>query len=281
MSYWETLLVILRRWRISVPAVLLAAGVGAGIFVVVPPSYEDTVQVLFLGSPNQPGEKAKVNPYLSLSSTLVLTAAVVQARLSTPQEVESLAALGATAQYVVIPDQSTPAPVLLLTTTSAHPAVATRTSQALVTEIQRILVDLQQSAGAPVSTWVNSAVISSLPEPKRKLNASIRPAITAAGGVFVLMMFVLFLFEGRRRRREQNPVPLDVPQHHPQAQPHPYPPLAAPATQPIPKLTPPPTLDHPATPVLTRHVPQLQGISGWSGTAKRNINGPADRDGDR
>src|SRR5687768_8212210 len=101
LSYWETLLVILRRWRITVPAVLMAAGVGAGVFFVVPPSYEDTVQVLFLGSPNQPGEKAKVNPYLGLSSTLVQTAAVVQARLSTPQEVASLAARGATALYEV------------------------------------------------------------------------------------------------------------------------------------------------------------------------------------
>jgi capsular polysaccharide biosynthesis protein len=205
LSSWETLLVILRRWRISVPAVLVAAGVGAGIFLVVPPSYQDTVQVLFLGSPNQPGEKAKVNPYLSLSSTLVQTAAVVQARLSTSEAVEILAAQGATADYLVTPDQSTPAPVLILTTTSGDPAVAARTARAMVTQIQRILVELQQSAGAPADTWVHSAVISTLPKPKRMLNTSIRPAITAAGGTFILTMFLLFLWEGRQRRREQAP----------------------------------------------------------------------------
>jgi capsular polysaccharide biosynthesis protein len=288
LSYWETLLVILRRWRISVPAVLMAAGVGAGVFFVVPPSYEDTVQVLFLGSPNQPGEKAKVNPYLGLSSTLVQTAAVVQARLSTPQEVDSLAAQGATALYLVAPDQSTPAPVLIVTTTSAEPATAARTTKAVVEEIKRVLVELQQAAGAPTDTWVTSSVISSLPAPERKLNASLRPAITAAGGFFILTMFVLFLIEGRQRRRVQEvtaqpaadplnlfqadpPPPSTIagpPQLLPQIQTLHQPP-PSPTTQPIPKPSDRPEssqpgsaerLQRPATGPI-RQVPQLSGIS--------------------
>jgi hypothetical protein len=265
LSYWETLLVILRRWRISVPAVLMAAGVGAGVFFVVPPSYQDTVQVLFLGSPNQPGEKAKVNPYLGLSSTLVQTAAVVQAKLSTPQEADSLAAQGDTALYVVTPDQSTPAPVLIVNTTSARPALAARTTKAVVLEIERVLVELQESAGAPAETWVHSSVISSLPEPKRKLNASVRPAITAAGGFFILTMFVLFLFEGRQRRREQEVAPgpateqeaAGQPEFDPQpADPQPAAPLRPQLLPQVQTLSPPPTSPTSPTSPTTQPIPQ-------------------------
>jgi capsular polysaccharide biosynthesis protein len=211
MSYWETLLVIMRRWRISVPAALVALIIAIGTFLAVPPSYEDSVQVLFLGSPTQPGEKALVNPYLELGSTLVSTADVIRLKVSTPQVVEALAKEGATAEYGVALDQSTPAPVLIVTSKAADPAVAQSTGRAVVKEIQATLQDLQEQAGAPRSTWVVTSVLSTLPKPERKLNVSIRPAIVASGGFLALTIFVLFLREGRLRRRTPESYPVARP----------------------------------------------------------------------
>jgi hypothetical protein len=180
---------------------VLAIASGGAAFLTTPPSYADSVQVLFLGSAHQPGEKALTNPFLEMGSTLVSTADVIGLRVSTAQTAQTLADEGATSDYEVALDQSTPAPVLLVTTKDADPGRARRTSQALVEKIQSILQALQLQAGAPPSTWVTSTVISSLPKPARKLTQSIRPAIVAGAGVFTLTMFVLFLLEGRSRRR--------------------------------------------------------------------------------
>jgi len=201
LSYLETLLVILRRWRISVPAVLLAFGAGGAGFFLIPPGYQDSTQVLFLASPITPGEKALSNPYLSMGSTLVSTADVIRLKVSTQQVTTDLAAAGARADYEVILDQSTPAPVLLVTTKDTDPAIARQTSLAVVQQIKIVLQGLQQQAGAPPATWVGSTVISSLPQPQRMLNTSLRPALVATVGVFAVTIFILFLLEGRDRRR--------------------------------------------------------------------------------
>lgn len=178
----------------------LALGAASGTFLVVPPSYQDSVQVLFLGSPNQPGEKVLTNPFLDLSSTLISTADVIRLRVSTPQIALSLADAGAGAEYEIALDQSTPAPVLIVTTEDADPTTARRTSLAVVARIQSVLESVQQQAGAPRSTWVASTVISSLPKPTRRLNQSLRPALAAGFGIFAVTTFALFLFEGRSRR---------------------------------------------------------------------------------
>ena len=216
------------------PAILLALATGGITFFLVPPGYEDSTQVLFIGSPNQPGEKVQSNPYLSLSSTLVSTADVIRLTVTTAQTAQALADQGATAFYDVSLDQSTPAPVLLVTTKASDPAIARRTGTAVVAEIARLLQDVQQQAGAPRSTWVATTVISQLPEPARKLNQSLRPAIGATVGVLALTLFGLFLLEGRRRtgsasrRRPSEPgsaANLPGVQGHPAAQAYP----AAPA----------------------------------------------------
>lgn len=199
MSYLEALLIIRRRWRLSVPAILLALGTGSMIFLVVPPDYRDTTQVLFIGSPNQPGEKSLINPYLQLSSTMISTADVVRVKVSTAQIAQKLAADGSPSTYEVVLDQSTPAPVLIVTTRDADPTRAQQTNRAVVSEIQRLLIEVQAAAGAPKSTWMSSSVISRLPEPRRELAQSLRLAIGAGLGVLAIAVLGLLRFEGRLR----------------------------------------------------------------------------------
>jgi capsular polysaccharide biosynthesis protein len=212
LSYLETLLVILHRWRLSVPAILLALVAGGTAFFLVPPGYEDSAQVLFIGSPNQPGEKVQTNPYLALSSTLVSTADVIRLTVTTEQTADALAGQGARAAYEVALDQSTPAPVLLVTAKGSDPQVTRRTNLAVVDEIQRLLDEVQLQAGAPRATWVSSTVIARLPKPVRKLNQSLRPAIGATVGVLAISFFGLFLLEGRRRRDTAQSNPKSVSQ---------------------------------------------------------------------
>lgn len=243
LSYLETLLVILRRWRFSVPAMLLAVGIGSMAFWVVPPAYEDSTQVLFLGSPKQPGEPDLINPYLQLASTLVSTADVIRLKVTTAQTAQELAANGFRAQYEVTLDQSTPAPVLIVITKDSDPNRARLTGRAVVDEIERLLEDVQRQAGAPRSTWVSSTVISRLPEPQRKLNESLRPAIGAFVVVLAIALFGLFLFEGRRepsssslrqrQRQRQRQKQKPTPQQHQQPATRHEPPAVLPPSEPI------------------------------------------------
>ena len=214
MSYLEALLIFRRRWRLAVPALFLALASGSIVFWLVPPDYRDTTQVLFIGSPNQPGEKSLINPYLQLSSTMISTADVVRLRVGTAQVAEKLAATGSRASYEVVLDQSTPAPVLIVTTKDSDSTLAQQTNRAVVSEIQRLLDEVQRTAGAPESTWVTSSVISRWPEPRRKLTQSLRPAIGAGVGILAIAGFGLLRFEGRRRPSPPPP-PICLPPDNP------------------------------------------------------------------
>ncbi|GAA3593873.1 hypothetical protein GCM10022223_06040 [Kineosporia mesophila] len=200
MSYLETLFVVLRRWRLSVPALMLSICLGAATFAAVPTQYQDSAQVLLLTSAHQPGERFAGNPFLGMNSALVATADVLRLRAGAPDTGERLAAKGATSTYEVVLDQSTAAPVLLVTTQDSSPETAHRTLLAVVSELESVLDDLQSRSGAPRSTWLNTMTISSLPRPVRLMNDSLRPAITVGTAVLAAALFLLFLSEGRRRR---------------------------------------------------------------------------------
>lgn len=199
--YLESLFIVIRRWRLSVPVVLIAAVAAVATFVSVPPSYEDSAQVLLLSSPRVPGQKYSGNPFLGMSSTLVATADVVRLRVGSPDVSQRLTDRGATAGYEVVLDDSTAAPVLLVTTHHHDSESARRTLLAVVAEIAVVLDELQESSGAPKETWVNTRMVSSLPAPVRILNDSLRPAIAAGALIFAVGVLLLFMAEGRRRRK--------------------------------------------------------------------------------
>ena len=208
MSYLETVFVVLRRWRVSIPAFGLSICLAAATYAFSPARYEDSAQVLLLSSSQLPGQKYASNPYLGMSSTLVATADVLRLRAASPETVDRLAQRGATADYEVVLDTSTAAPVLLVTTRDDKAGTARTTLRAVIAELGSSLEALQARSGAPRATWLSTMTLTTLSEPKRLINDEVRPAVTVGAVSLALSLFVLFLSEGRRRRpQSRNPSP--------------------------------------------------------------------------
>lgn len=201
MSLRETLLVIVRRWRLSVPAFVLSVILAAGTFVLIRPSYVAEEQLLILASPTAAGIDEPTNPFLNFGSTLVSTAGVVTLTVQAPQVVEALEKQGFSAEYEVKIDDSTPAPILLVTATDADPGVASRTADAVTDEVKKSLDAVQEKAGAPRDTWVRTDVLFRSPKAKIQRKSQIRAVIVVFAGALTVTALALFLIEGRAQRR--------------------------------------------------------------------------------
>jgi hypothetical protein len=217
MSFWDALYVLRRRWKVSVPALLFAVGVALAAFNVAAPSYESRADVLFLPSTESPDSDTPINPYMGLGPTLGSTADVITRVVTDPRIVRQLAAKGGTAAYQVLPDQTTSAPVLLVTSRDPSAPVAARTTKIVVEQMQQMLRDQQEAAGAPRGTWVSANVLVS-EGPQRLWKSQVRLAIAAFAGTTLLFLALLFGLEARRRQpssdalaAENDPLPAPQP----------------------------------------------------------------------
>jgi hypothetical protein len=200
MSFWDALSVLRHRWTLSVPALFLAIGVAAAAFLLAPAAYQAQADVLFLPSTKSPDSDTPINPYMGLGPTLGSTADVITRVMTTPQAAKQVAEQGGTASYLVAPDLSTSAPVLVVTAKDPSAAVAALTTQIVVDQVQRTLRQQQQEAGAPPGTWV-SANLLVRDEPKRLWKGQVRLGLGAFAGTALLLLAGLFAIDGRRRPR--------------------------------------------------------------------------------
>jgi hypothetical protein len=199
MSFWDALNVLRRRWKLAVPALLLVVGVAFAAFLTAPPSYMSRSDVLFLPSTESPDSTTPVNPYMGLGATLGSTADVITRVVTDPRIVRQIAASGGTAAYQVVPDQTTSAPVLIVTSRARSAQVTARTTNMVVAQMKQTLQQQQQAAGAPRGTWVSANVL--VAEGTQRLwKGQVRAGIAAFAGCTLLFLALLFGLEARRRQ---------------------------------------------------------------------------------
>src|SRR3954451_23072756 len=99
MDFWQTVLVVFRRWYITVPAFLAAVGVAGLVYGSVPTQYVSTSMLLLTtpttGPTKEIGAKAKgseaiTNPLLYFDQGLNVSASILIQALSTPETAGSL-----------------------------------------------------------------------------------------------------------------------------------------------------------------------------------------------
>jgi hypothetical protein len=201
MSYWELVPVVLRRWPLTVLALLLAVGAGVGGFLATPPSYLTKISLVMLTPAAGSKETGPVNPFLNFSDSLATTASVVSVIMTSPQFADEMARQGYTGVYSIGLDPSAQAPVLLVTAKDAKAAESRETAKALVEQVTRVLNTQQDLAGAPEGTWIRTSPVSNSVKPERQLKSQIRSAIGGFTGVMLVTFGGLLLLERRRLRR--------------------------------------------------------------------------------
>ncbi|MBC2931416.1 hypothetical protein [Nocardioides sp. zg-1228] len=202
MDFIDGLMVLRRRWWI----VLIGLGlVAAGVMVVrslVPVQHQASGLMLFLLPPDAPGDNTRVNPYLNLPAGLTTTASLIGSEAVSDDVAASLAAEGYDAVYSValVPDTG---PLLTITSTDTDSAVAVATRDAVMSWIDKRLVDIQVSVDAPRSQLMRTNKTSVTTTAEVLSGSRLRAMAGAAAGGLVLLLVAVFVIDRLLTRRQR------------------------------------------------------------------------------
>lgn len=198
--------VVLRRWYVLLPLLLLAATLTAGVNRSIPRQYQSAGMVSLLasqqsikGTSTLPGTG---NPFLSFDSSLNDTADFLVRRLASTDAAQQLAAEGVGAYTAVL--AASQGPFIDLTANGTTPQAAKTAMAALIAYTSAQLQLLQQQQGVPAQSMITSAVIvpGSPPVAQNKRRTQDTLGAGAAGlALAFLVTFAADSFTARRRRR--------------------------------------------------------------------------------
>jgi hypothetical protein len=218
MDFWRTVLVICRRWYISVPAFFATLVLAGAAYSAVPLQYQSG-SVLVLTTPlaggtqptHEPNPRALTNPLLTFDRSLALTASIVIQQLNSSESAFTMGVVpGGTTAYQVTNGSTNPelletGPFLFVQGTGPTPEAATDVVTKVSDMAREVLARRQDDLGAPESTHITMQVVVQPTAGQPLLGSSLR-AFAAAGALAGLAsLAAVFAFEslmthrGRRR----------------------------------------------------------------------------------
>lgn len=222
MDFWQTVLVLFRRWYVAVPAFLIAVAAAAGIYLTIPVTYTSTSvlvldQPLAGGSlPALPTDKGTItNPLLNFDQGLNNAAAIVIQALNTPEVALALGASptgdpsykvtnGSTNQQ----EQIVAGPFVFVEGDSRNPQAAQDIAKRAVQRVKEELAGRQQALNAPPQTYITLDVAVQPTTPVAQRGNKTRAAAVAVVMGVVAALCAAYSFESyyQARRRKQNSV---------------------------------------------------------------------------
>lgn len=189
MDFWGTVLVLFRRWYVSVPAFVLSVAAAFGVYATIPTVYVSSA-VLVLTTPTTGGtvpanpmiRTALINPMLNFEHGLSVSASMLIAVLGSPDVVRELGAgEGGDTEYQVTNGSSNleslaTSPLLFVEANSTSPERATQMVHRVIARAKAELRDRQRAVKAPTGTHISvyEAVPPTAPQPQhgRRLRAT-------------------------------------------------------------------------------------------------------------
>ncbi|MEV0201975.1 hypothetical protein [Nonomuraea sp. NPDC050691] len=167
MDFWGTVLVVFRRWYVTVPAFLLSLAVAFGVYRTVPAVYQSsavlvlTVPVTGGSVPSNPDyPNPRVNPLLNYDGALNVSASILLQALSAPETAATLGAPpGGDTSYVVHNGSANPellanGPFVIIEAKSPSAEAAHTLVVKLVARAKLEMAARQQVLQAPPSTYI-------------------------------------------------------------------------------------------------------------------------------
>jgi len=192
MDFWQTVVVLLRRWYIAVPAFFASLALAGAAYAVIPVAY-DSGAVLVLTTPLSGGTTrphaaapaSLTNPLLSFDPSLNLTAAIVIQQMNSTETAAELGlAPGSAATYAVTNGSTNPellesGPFIFIEGTGRSPQEARTIANKVAQKATRVLAERQAELKAPASTLISMEVVVA-PSLGRQLSGSRKRAAAAA-----------------------------------------------------------------------------------------------------
>lgn len=206
MDLLDSLNILLRRWLLTLPLLLLT---GAGVLaamVILPWSYEAKATTVFLASPIQAKEVGG-NPWLVFDGSLTVTAEVVGRELMDARTAAELRGRGLTAEYLVSVPPDTSGPVLQIDVTGENARTTEATLVALMKLIPEKLERIQADGGVAPYSRIKSRFVSSTPHADLKATDKIRTIAVILFAGLALTVAVPLSVESLATRRHQRERP--------------------------------------------------------------------------
>ncbi|MEV0381969.1 hypothetical protein [Nonomuraea sp. NPDC050643] len=222
MDFWLTVLVVVRRWYVSIPVFVLALGVAAAVYSTVPTLYTSygafvlTTPRTGASLPVYPGTtNAPVNPLLNFDRGLTVAASILTTTLSTGDTARELGIVpnGDTAFKVHNGNPNAEAlasgPFLFVEGQSLTPQVAQDIVRTVMARARTELFRSQQYVNAPPVTYITMTELVAPTPPEPQTGRKLRSAVVALALGGMASLFFTYAFDSvaqARRRRREGPV---------------------------------------------------------------------------
>lgn len=215
MDLWRTVLVLFRRWYVTVPAFLASLGLAAAAYAVIPREYQSS-SVLVLTSPLAGGTTttqptAMTNPLLAFDRSLNLTAAIVIQQMNSPETLAALGmAPGGATSYQVTNGSSNPellesGPFIFVQGTAPTPEAAQGLTELVTRTATEVLAQRQTQLKAPDSTHIGAETVVAATPGRLLAGSPLRAAAATAALAGLASLATVYGFESLMAYRRRRP----------------------------------------------------------------------------
>lgn len=209
MDLLDSLNILMRRWWLTLPILLVTILGAVAAVLLLPWSYESKATTVFLASSVQ-AKQTDGNPWMIFDRSLTITAEVVGREMMDDRTIAAIHARGLMSTYTVMVAANSIGPVLAITVTGKNNNDTAGTLNAVMQMIPDKLQQIQADGGVPPNARIRMEVISSSPQPTLKTTSKIRTlAIILFLGIGLTVFVPLFTesLSARRSGRDGKPVP--------------------------------------------------------------------------
>lgn len=248
MDFWGTVRLLIRRWYVVAPALVLSVVLTLLTYSSIPTRYSSSGSLL-LTSPasgakfselTDPSEVAQVNPLLAFDGSLVISAQIASQVLNNPATQKELGAGGDSPSTYLANNGESNGPIVFVMAESDSAAESEAVVARALDRARQELDNRQRELNAPPSTFINAQVLVAPTEAAPQIGGKIRFA--GAAMVVSLLMTLGAAFavdsiaaamkrqrDGRQRKRRRTAPPGPPQAGPPQANsPQPGPPQGGP-----------------------------------------------------
>jgi capsular polysaccharide biosynthesis protein len=216
MDLREMFSMLLRRWFVLVPALLLTFAGTSVVYAKWPTEYQSEVQLTLLTSRNDAVKEGDAgNPYLAFTTALDAVVDLMGRNLSSDQSINQLKSLGVTDAYTAGIADNAQGPFLAIDVTGKNRAEIMRSMPIIIAFAQRKLAQMQDASAAPKNSLIQMTLIAppSTPTPVLKTKIELVAGIAVIGLVCsFLLCFVADSILSQRaspRRQRRTDAPAD------------------------------------------------------------------------